>query len=93
MEQGISPLDLKYSHVCHQMYSQKQELVAYMSLNGMLSSKSWRKLALHPVFRGPSNEDNDSVLGDRKKNDNSLRLMSFSANSRATKPVEHVSLS
>ena len=75
------------------MYSQKQELVAYMSLNGMLSSKSWRKLALHPVYRGPSNEDNDSVLGDRKKNDNSLRLMSFSANSRATKSVEHVSLS
>ena len=65
------------------MYSQKQELVACMSLNGMLSSKRWRKLALHPVYMGLSDEDNDSVSGGREKDDNSLRLMSFSANSRA----------
>ena len=75
------------------MYSQTQEFVACISLNGMLSSKRWRRLALHPVYRDPSKEDNDSASGDWEKDNNSLRLMSFSANSRATKTLLNVSLS
>ena len=63
------------------MYSQKQKFVACMSLNRILSSKSWRKLALYPAFRDRSSEDNDSASDDREKDNNSLRLMSSSANS------------
>ena len=74
------------------MYSQKQEFVACMSLNGMVSSKRWRKLALHPVCRDPSTEDNDNASGDREKDNNSLRLMSSSANTRATKSLLNMSL-
>ena len=58
------------------MYSQKQEFVACMSLSGMLSSKRWRKIVLHSVYRDPYNKDNDSATCDREKDNNSLRLMS-----------------
>ena len=64
-----------------------------MSLNGMFSCKRWRKLALHPVCRDPLNEDNDSATGDREKDNDSLRLISFSANSRATKILLNMFLS
>ena len=76
MGQGISPFDLKSNQLCHQIYSQKQEFVAYMSLNGMLSSKRSRKVALHTVYGDPFNKDNDSESVDREKNNNSLRLVS-----------------
>ena len=59
----------------------------------MLSSKRGRRLALHPKYRDPSNEDNDSATGDREKDNNSLRLMSFSANSQATKTLLNMSVS
>ena len=59
----------------------------------MLSSKQWRRLALHPLYRDPSNEDNDSAMADREKDSNSLRLMSYSTNSRATKTLMNMSLS
>ena len=35
------------------------------SLNGMLSSKCWRRLPLHPLYRDQYSEDNDSVMDDR----------------------------
>ena len=58
----------------------------------MLSSKRWGRLALHPLYRDPSNEDNYNAAGDREK-DNSLRPMSSSANSRATKTLLNMSFS
>ena len=63
-----------------------------MSLNGMLLSKRWRRLALHLVYRDASNEVNDCASGDREKDNNSLRLMSSSANSRDTKTLLNMSL-
>ena len=75
------------------MYSLKQEFVACMSLNGMVSSKRCRKLALYPVCRDLSTEDNNNASGDSEKDNNSLRLMSSSANSRATKSLLNMSLS
>ena len=64
-----------------------------MSLNRMLSSKRWRRLALHPGYRNASNEDHDSASGDMEKDNNSLRLMSSSTNSRDTKTLLNMSLS